>query len=121
VSDALPIPSALGVRRRRHRGLLVGGTLGVPALVTGGLLLAAAISSTGLCTSVGQLVGAIGDPRGRLTPELTRAINTVAARFAVDPYVIGALAMRETAGGSAVSCSPAGGVRRDAADARLLG
>ena len=107
VSEALPLPRALGVRRHR-RLLLVGGTLGTPTLLTGGLLLAAVISSTTLCVGGAPLVGAIGDTRGRLTPELTRAINTVSARFAVDPYVIGALAMRETAGGTAVSCSPAG-------------
>ena len=105
MSEALALPLR---RRRRGRVLLAGGTLGAPALLTGALLLTAAITSTGLCTDVGQLVGTIRDPHGRLTPQLTRTINTVSARFAVDPYVIGALAMRETAGGTAISCSPAG-------------
>ena len=86
---------------------LVGGTLGAPALLAGGLLLIAAITSTTLCTGVGQVLGGLKQT-GKLTPDVTRAINEESARFDVDPYVVGALAMRETAGGTAVSCSSAG-------------
>ena len=86
---------------------LVGGTLGAPALLAGGLLLIAAITSTTLCTGVGQVLGGLKQT-GKLTPDVSRAINEESARFDVDPYVVGALAMRETAGGTAVSCSSAG-------------
>jgi hypothetical protein len=103
--EAMPLPYALPARRRR-RALLVGGTLGAPALLAGGLLLIAAITSTTLCTGVGQVLGGLKQT-GKLTPDVTRAINDQSARFDVDPYVVGALAMRETAGGAAVSCSPA--------------
>jgi Transglycosylase SLT domain len=99
VSEALPLP--------RRRVLVVGGTLGTPALVAGGLLLVAAITSTSLCTGAGQLLGELKQTEN-LTPEVTRAINEQSARFGVDPYVVGALAMRESAGGARVSCSPAG-------------
>jgi hypothetical protein len=85
----------------------VGGTLSAPALLAGGLLLIAAITSTSLCTGVGELIGGLKQT-SQLTPEVTRAVNEQSARFDVDPYVIGALAMRETAGGTAVSCSSAG-------------
>ena len=104
--EAMPLPHALPVRRRR-RALLVGGTLGAPALLAGGLLLIAAITSTTLCTGVGQVLGGLKQT-GKLTPDVSRAINEESARFDVDPYVVGALAMRETAGGTAVSCSSAG-------------
>jgi Transglycosylase SLT domain len=104
VSDALPIPLST---RRGRRVVVVGGTLGAPALLAGGLLLIAALTSTSLCTGVGRFVGGLKQ-RSQLTPQVTRAINEQSARFDVDPYVIGALAMRETAGGAAVSCSSAG-------------
>jgi hypothetical protein len=103
VSEALPLPHPL----RRRRVLVVGGTLGTPALVAGGLLLIAAITSTSLCTGVGGLVGGLEQTGNLLTPEVARAVNEQSARFDVDPYVVGALAMRETAGGTAVSCSSA--------------
>jgi Transglycosylase SLT domain len=106
VFEAMPLPHALPARRRR-RALLVGGTLGAPALLAGGLLLIAAITSTTLCTGVGQVLGGLKQT-GKLTPDVSRAINEESARFDVDPYVVGALAMRETAGGTAVSCSSAG-------------
>ena len=104
--EAMPLPHALPVRRRR-RALVVGGTLGAPALLAGGLLLIATITSTTLCTGVGQVLGGLKQT-GKLTPDVSRAINEESARFDVDPYVVGALAMRETAGGIAVSCSSAG-------------
>jgi hypothetical protein len=104
VSEALRIPLST---RPGRRVLLVGGTLGAPALLAGGLLLIAAITSTSLCTGAGRLIGGLKQTQ-MLTPEIARAINEQSARFAVDPYVIGALAMRETAGGTTVSCSSAG-------------
>ena len=66
--EAMPLPHALPVRRRR-RALLVGGTLGAPALLAGGLLLIAAITSTTLCTGVGQVLGGLKQT-GKLTPDV---------------------------------------------------
>lgn len=81
------------------------GLVGVLAL----LLLTAVISGP-LCGpggggNGGPAPGGALDAKGKLDPKLAKVINQQAARFRVDPHVVGAIALRETNGGKAIACS----------------